>query len=156
MPLCIRLQAAPEAEEEDCISTSFGSKVSIYDSLNSSPTQQFLQQITALYSPANSIPESHQAVIVHPQEGSTDCGVFAIAYAFELALGNDPSLFMFDQSKMREHLLACFENRYVSPFQKSRRILTPSKSINITRGVSPTQKWSTPKKTAPLRQQPMH
>ena len=110
-----------------CISTSFGSKVSFYDSINSSPTQQLLQQITALYSPDNSIPESHQAVIIHPQEGSTCCGVFAIAYAFELALGNDPSLFVFDQSKMREHLLACFENRYVSPFPKSRRILTPSK-----------------------------
>ena len=101
-------------------------------------------------------PYIHQAVIIHPQEESTDCGVFAIAYAFELALGNDPSLFVFDQSKMREHLLTCFENRYVSLFPKSRRNLTPSKSINITRGVSPTQKWSTPKKPAPPRQQPMH
>ncbi|CAB4043419.1 polycystic kidney disease 1-like 2, partial [Paramuricea clavata] len=44
---------------------------------------------------------------VQVQLGEVDCGVFAIAFAYDLAAGNDPSNVRYDQSKMREHLTNC-------------------------------------------------
>ena len=46
-------------------------------------------------------------VPVHQQEGSEDCGVFAIAYAVELAFGGDPRAVIYRQESMRSHLESC-------------------------------------------------
>ena len=138
-----------------CISSSFGGKVNVFDSLNIRPTQQVMNQITALYSPDQSTPEVHQLIIDHTQEGDTDCGLFAIAYAFELADGNNPSQAVFDQSKMRDHLLHCFTSCSITPFPKTRiDLLCAPRTINLTAGIPSTDKWSTPKKAAPQHQQP--
>jgi polycystin 1L2 len=53
---------------------------------------------------------------VRNQTGEVDCGLFAIAYAFELAAGNDPTTINFDQSKMRQHLLSCLEREEFTSF----------------------------------------
>ena len=53
---------------------------------------------------------------VQQQRGVTDCGLFAIAFAFHLASGNDVSTLMFDQKLMRKHLLNCFEKKKLLPF----------------------------------------
>ena len=42
------------------------------------------------------------------QSGESDCGVYAIAFITHIASGLDPSLCVFDQVKMREHLTKCF------------------------------------------------
>ena len=50
---------------------------------------------------------------VQQQQGSSDCGLFAIAYAVDLALGLDPTVVKFDQSLMRQHLKHCLkENKF--------------------------------------------
>ena len=46
-------------------------------------------------------------------------GIFALAYAMELAHGFDPSNFIFDQSKMRDHLFNCLENNRLTRFPKT-------------------------------------
>ena len=49
------------------------------------------------------------------QDDTTDCGLFAIATCVSLAnTGVIPK--KFDQSKMREHLVECFENQFNSIF----------------------------------------
>ena len=58
------------------------------------------------------------SVPVQQQEGSTDCGLFAIANAFHAALGDSVSGLHFDQGKMREHLSKCFEQGQLTPFPK--------------------------------------
>ena len=50
---------------------------------------------------------------VQQQKRGVDCGVFAIAFAVHLALGDDVASLKFDQPRMREHLykmLASEEN----------------------------------------------
>ena len=44
------------------------------------------------------------------QIGSNDCGLFCIAYAEDLAEGNDPSDIKFDQSCTWQHLVECVKN----------------------------------------------
>ena len=57
------------------------------------------------------------------QSGTSDCGLFAIAYITHLAFGQDPALFTFSQDKMREHLIQCIERGVMHPFPvlKSKR-----------------------------------
>ena len=63
-------------------SSSIGNKVRIYDSLNTTPTKELIDQITKLYSPDPSVtPTIHKSNIQFEQSGGTDCGVYAIAYA---------------------------------------------------------------------------
>ena len=51
------------------------------------------------------------------QEGSTDCGLFAIAVMASLAHKEDPSSITYDQNKMRKHLLECFSSKLLYHFQ---------------------------------------
>ena len=55
------------------------------------------------------------------QSGSYDCGLFAIAFATALALGEKPELFSFEQSKMRTHLRQCLEKGEMEMFPVSRK-----------------------------------
>ena len=53
---------------------------------------------------------------VQQQENFYDCGLFAIAFAFHLAQGDEPSALNFDCKKLRQHLVECFEKEILSPF----------------------------------------
>ena len=57
------------------------------------------------------------------QKGSTDCGLFAIASAYELASGNIHFNYevSFDQSAMRKHLVDCLEKEEISSFPRARK-----------------------------------
>ena len=48
------------------------------------------------------------------QEGALDCGLFSIVTAYHMARGDAPQ--RFDQSLMRQQLMACFEKQAPSPF----------------------------------------
>ena len=48
------------------------------------------------------------------QKGALDCGFFSIATAYHMAQGDGQQ--RFDQSLMRQHLMACFEKQALSPF----------------------------------------
>ena len=62
-----------------------------------------------------------EMVPVHQQVGSEDCGVFAIAYAVELAFGGDPRAVIYRQESMRSHLESCLCEGKPSPFPRGPR-----------------------------------
>ena len=57
---------------------------------------------------------------VQQQCGTLDCGLFAVAYAVEVCMGNSPAV-SFDQKRMRFHLYACLSDGVMSPFPKMSR-----------------------------------
>ena len=65
--------------------------------------------------------DSNLAVELPPaqtQQGGVDCGLFAFAFAYELADGNDPSDVSFDQGKMCQHLVQCLEKGRLEAFSR--------------------------------------
>ncbi len=55
---------------------------------------------------------------VQQQIGKLDCGLFAVAYAMEVCMGNKPATVTFNQMEMRPHLYRCLERGIIDPFPK--------------------------------------
>ena len=55
---------------------------------------------------------------VSRQTNAHDCGVYAIAYATELAYGADPITCNWDVMHMREHLLQCLDSGLLTRFPR--------------------------------------
>ena len=74
-----------------------------YDSIYNDLDMESIQQICAIMKPTgkNLI---FQKCPVQNQEGGSDCGLFAIAFAVSICLGINPSKFIYDQENMRRHL----------------------------------------------------
>ena len=53
---------------------------------------------------------------MHLQNGGSDCGVFAIAYATDLCYGNCPSTLQYCQDRLRAHLIRCLKSKHMIPF----------------------------------------
>ena len=54
---------------------------------------------------------------VQQQEGSIDCGLFALAFCqYILCVGENPTDVYFKQDKMREHLMTCIKTNSLSRF----------------------------------------
>jgi hypothetical protein len=58
---------------------------------------------------------------VQQQLGPSDCGLFAVAFAVDLANGLDPTNIIYDQKYMRSHLVECFDRNFISTFPRSSR-----------------------------------
>ena len=97
--------------------SSIGGEIKIYDSLQMTPTTQLKSQIIQLFSPDEGMP-AYRIMDCQKQVGSHDCGVFAIAFAVEVLSKGDISDTVFDQSKMRTHLISCLETGKLVPFPK--------------------------------------
>ena len=52
------------------------------------------------------------------QQGGSDCGLFAIAYAVDLAMGTDPATITYDQRAMRRHLMRSLEQGAITQFPR--------------------------------------
>lgn len=63
----------------------------------------------------------------------SDCGLFAIAFAVSLCLGMNPSKFIYDQEKMRRHLIECLESQKFSNFPFSINTNWKKKKVMKTR-----------------------
>ena len=136
--------------------TSVGGNVKIFDSLNLSPSSDLMKQIRVLYSPDITItPTVLKAELRSIQLGSKDCGLFAIAYAVEIAYGNDPAKFIFKQSDMRQHLHNCLTSKSMSAFPKVRELHTDSVFKDITSDYQ-SEKWESPSKPIkhPIKKSP--
>ena len=100
--------------------------VDVYDSLPSYSVKSstLRKQLAAIVRTDKSAFQVRH-IAVQRQSGTTDCGLFSIAFAQALCAGVDPYLQAFDQHKMREHLYLCFEEGEILPFplaQRSRRL----------------------------------
>ena len=86
-------------------------KVIVYDSIYSSIDQATIKILKQMFG----VKAEVQVGEGPKQDGTSDCGLFAIATCVSLASsGILPK--KFDQSKMREHLVECFENLNLLPF----------------------------------------
>ena len=92
-------------------------EVALYDSLLSKTKvhPQIIKQIATI----RNTKETHLTIkIMHSQgqTGTNDCGLFAIATATLMCYNIPPSTVLWDQEKMRQHLITCFENGKMEPF----------------------------------------
>ena len=62
---------------------------------------------------------------IQQQKGSTDCGIFAIAFALHIALNDIPEQMFFYQAEMRPHLHRCFMNKELEPFPHKKLDVIP-------------------------------
>ena len=92
--------------------------VNLYDSLNSRGTiNTHIRDQIADFLFLPSAPEIHVDVQpVQQQTNGTNCGVFAIAYAVDLANNQDPKKIRYNESRMRQHLHDCLQAERLIPF----------------------------------------
>ena len=103
------------------VSSYNGSCVKLYDSKYNGTLKDDLQdQLRALYASKKSLEVKVQRV--QQQQGSSDCGLFTIAYLLSLAAGSDPVKQKYQQSEMRSHLLTCLKEKTPKPFPVERLI----------------------------------
>ena len=107
-----------------CLSNKFSPEgsVDLFDSLHTVPEEDdtILPQVCSiLHTPEPTI--TTNVVNVGLQEGGSDCGLFAIAMAYDLCAGVDPVTRMYVQSEMRSHLHSCINNKRLKPFPSTSR-----------------------------------
>ena len=99
-------------------STSIGGYVRLFDSGGPSKlTSSLMVQLAECY---GCLAENNKLVVEMPptqkQRGGVNCGLFAIAFATDLAAGNDPTFIKYEQKIMRDHLMACLDRGRLEPF----------------------------------------
>lgn len=57
---------------------------------------------------------------VQHQDGTSDCGLFALAFATAIYIGTDPTSVTFNQRQMRTHYLNCIQKGHIEQFPLSR------------------------------------
>ena len=72
-----------------------------------------------------------KTVPVQKQSNSSDCGLFALAFAFDLANNLDPSIITYNEKIFRKHLLACIENEEITEFPKTNEWLARTKDKTL-------------------------
>ena len=87
--------------------------LSLYATACSTPRQRNVYLAKQLYGQQA---KSVQVLPVQQQKGSVDCGCFTIAFAVSVVLGENPAHHIYNQTKMREYLVMCFEQGFFIPF----------------------------------------
>jgi len=95
--------------------------VHVMDSLAlfSKMNQATVLQIARIYS--RTVPPSQsfftiERLSVQQQDGTLDCGLFAVANAVEVCLNSNPVSAQYDQKKMRRHLEDCLNDETLRSF----------------------------------------
>ena len=100
-----------------CVSYFKEDTVQVYDSLQPKTLNQTLKkQLLDLYGN-----KKGSIVQVQKQRGVTDCGCFTLAFTFSILCGDNPSLLVYDQSRLREHILQCFNAGFFQPFPSTEK-----------------------------------
>lgn len=119
-----------------CLSNKFTSEdneVELFDSLcaTKSPDRSILSQAsTILKSKAKKI--KLKIVNVQQQSGSSDCGLFALAFAYDLCSDVDPFTKEYLQSKMRSHFNECLISEKIAPFPSQKSSMLQSRITTET------------------------
>ena len=103
----------------------------VYDSMCYTTSTTTQLQIAALMCcQASSITVNVQSMCL--QNGGSDCGVYAIAYATDLCHGNHPEGLQYHQDRLRSHLIECLESKKMLPFPSQRRHAGKPQTENIS------------------------
>ena len=90
-------------------------EVKVYDSLYPSVSTATLRVIASLmFSTASQLVV--RMMDVGRQSNGSDCGVLAIAFAYDVCNGSDPCKVKFDHKCIRQHLATCLEKCSLSRF----------------------------------------
>ncbi|XP_050740355.1 uncharacterized protein LOC127010387 [Eriocheir sinensis] len=92
-----------------------GGQLAVYDSLHdtlSPSTAALVRQLQALHAP----PPGAVLRPVQRQRDDHSCGLFALAFAFSIAHGQDPCRVRYVRARMERHLLACLDRGVATPF----------------------------------------
>lgn len=116
-----------------CVSCDGAGKIMMMDSKSTMGiTVETVLQVAKIYS----IPSNHSSLKVHrlsvqQQEGTSDCGLFSIAFCLEQCLGRNLEKVFFEQKKMRGHLHKCLKDGVLVPFPSSpsELLLRPRKGV---------------------------
>ncbi|XP_066291574.1 polycystin-1-like protein 2 isoform X1 [Branchiostoma lanceolatum] len=96
-------------------------KVCLYDSLSVPMTPSLQIQLYQSYAAFADQTRNTLTVFlpdVQHQKNVLDCGLFAIAWAVDIAEGQDVSGVVYDNRKMRSHLKTCFKQGNLTPFPR--------------------------------------
>ena len=96
--------------------------VKVYDSLYSYASEELKMHIASILHSELSVIQL-QFPQVQRQSGSSDCGLFALAFATSVVFNVKPEECFFEQKLMRSHLATCFEEGKISMFPMKRRRL---------------------------------
>lgn len=89
--------------------------VNVYDSLYTSLSTSTKMQVCALLCTMNSSID-FRFIDADKQANTSDCGLYAIAYATSLCCGQDPCSIQYCQPKLRKHLVTCLEKGSITPY----------------------------------------
>ena len=110
------------------VSSFLDGVIHLYDSLPSSKVSAGLEeQLAWLYGHLECSLDDGGLTIhnvpVQVQQGTSDCGLFAVAFAYHAALGDKLDKVTFDQDNLCDHLSSCFSNSCLTGFpqRKMRR-----------------------------------
>ena len=89
--------------------------VNVNDSMYSSASSGTVKLIASLvFSPAKQLVV--RMMDVGRKSNGSDCGVLALAFAYDICSGNDPCKIKYDHRSMRQHLVECLEKCRLSRF----------------------------------------
>lgn len=114
-----------------CVSSDGQSReLCLMDSANMIVERKLLLQIACMFNNEKESSLQLARLPVQQQNGSQDCGLFAIALAVEVCRGSNPGAVVFCQEKMRDHLVTCLESMIFTsfPIAKRKRLTTKAKA----------------------------
>ncbi|XP_078692236.1 polycystin-1-like protein 2 isoform X2 [Branchiostoma floridae x Branchiostoma belcheri] len=115
------LQIHHNSRKHWVLSSYTDGQVCLYDSLGAAMTTSLKVQLYQSYA-AYADQERNVLTIILPevqrQENFVDCGLFTIAWAVDIAEGQDVSRVLYDNRKMRSHLEMCFKQGRLTPFPR--------------------------------------
>ena len=73
-----------------------------------------------------------QVFCIYMQNGSSDCGLYAVVFAISIAFGEDPTTLRFQPESMRQHLFKCLQAGKMEPFPRRKQHLVGGNRIKRT------------------------
>ena len=92
--------------------------VYVVDTLRSELSSSLEQQLCKIHHTSKASLQVETAKVQLQRKHRNNCGLFAIAFATEFYYSREFKLCVFDESKLRQHLLSCYENGKLTPFPK--------------------------------------
>ena len=94
--------------------------VELYDSMHMEPGDTVREQVSTIMNCEADAVILRVMNIRHQWSGQA-CGLYAIAVAVDLCLGNDPCFSLYDEENMRSHLELCFRKQRIAQFPQQFR-----------------------------------
>ena len=104
-----------------CVSYTDGSIVNLFDSMRTLNIYKHVGQQTLHFFHNDCDKILFKVYFVQQQKGTTDCGLFAAAFATAICFGHDPTLLNFDQDSMRRHFKQCITSKNAEMFPYSQK-----------------------------------